>query len=598
MKLQRISITGFRSFHENQVLLLHKMNPGLWLVTGENQVEPELGANGAGKSSLFEAVHWAIRGLTSRKLKASAIQAWDTELPTEVSLIMLEENKVKTLKRTQAPNELTWDGEIVDQARVDHLFAAEVMTNTWYFPQFTQAFIDLKPEARMEIYTEVMALGLWDEKSELAKTVADAYKEEAAAKTLEVTKWQTELDTLRSIDYTAHKGEWDKLYQERKVTIAKKAMEVKNRLVATNTLLLKMRKKDKEDEVLQNAYDEEKSKLQAKVDMNNRALSTWVANLDRTDSEVAQLQKDKAKTDKGTCPTCGQRLHTRNAAETIKTKIALLEFAGKDQSKAVLKFRLAVKEAMDTLRALEKPRLSNAHEQVIVLSERKAQLERELQNVAREKKEEKNPFIHLERKRKEQIKTCLATLNLRKRERKEAEDMQAKSAFWIKGFKEIRYQVMQDSLVQLNTEVNESLHQLGLQDWEIIFSAEKENKSGTVKRGFLCSVRSPHTSVAVPWEAWSGGESQRLRLAAQFGISNLLVARSGFNPSVEFWDEPTQFLSDGGVTQLLEQLEDRAKRYKRVILLADHRSLDYSFEGTVHITKTAEGSTIETRYQV
>ncbi len=69
MKLQRISITGFRSFRTTQVLLLNKMYPGLWLVTGENEVEPELGANGAGKSSLFEAVHWALYGKTSRSLK-------------------------------------------------------------------------------------------------------------------------------------------------------------------------------------------------------------------------------------------------------------------------------------------------------------------------------------------------------------------------------------------------------------------------------------------------------------------------------------------------------------------------------------------------
>ncbi len=471
------------------------------------------------------------------------------------------------------------------------------MLHSWYFPQFAPAFIDLKPEQRMEIYTEVMALGLWDEKSELAKRVSDAYKQYVQEKELEVVRWETQVLTLKKTDYRTQKLTWDKQRLARKRARgnqlkAARADLVGARLVVQdfNTKILAYNKKVEE-------FNAKVKKLNTDLDYLREKVRKVNSNATRLDSQRGRLVTEIATVRKGKCPTCGQKLHTQALSIDLSARLKEVEENLKRELEEAesLNERIYTKE--EELKNLPLPADDKLESKLEVANLEMEHIEDEVKELTAPSEEEVNPFLELIQTQKDEIAHATAMLEIRKEERKESEEMQSRSAFWIKGFKEIRYQVMEDSLRQLNTEVNECLQQLGLADWEITFSAEKETKSGTIKRGFLCSVRSPHTSVTVPWEAWSGGESQRLRLAAQFGISNLLAARSGFTPSVEFWDEPTQYLSEGGVTQLLEQLEERANRYGRIILLADHRALDYPFKGTVHIAKTSEGSTIDTRYQ-
>ena len=61
-----IKIEGFRSFAKPITVSLDQA-PGLYLISGDNQLEPELGGNGVGKSSLMEALFWVFYGRIDRK---------------------------------------------------------------------------------------------------------------------------------------------------------------------------------------------------------------------------------------------------------------------------------------------------------------------------------------------------------------------------------------------------------------------------------------------------------------------------------------------------------------------------------------------------
>ena len=75
------------------------------------------------------------------------------------------------------------------------------------------------------------------------------------------------------------------------------------------------------------------------------------------------------------------------------------------------------------------------------------------------------------------------------------------------------------------------------------------------------------------------------------GLSNLICSRLELQPTVEFYDEPTQWLSESGIQDLLGVLLERAKKYRKVILLADHRGLSFGqFSGTIMVTKDRGGS--------
>jgi len=166
-------------------------------------------------------------------------------------------------------------------------------------------------------------------------------------------------------------------------------------------------------------------------------------------------------------------------------------------------------------------------------------------------------------------------------------------SYWVRGFKEVRLGLIGEALIELEVEANSGVEALGLRGWELRFQVDRENKGGGVQRGFSVGVKSPLSVGIVPWEAWSGGEAQRLRIAAQMGVSDLARSRTGVDIPLEVWDEPTAGLSPGGVDDLLEALRARAIAEGREIWVVDHRTHAFGgFDGGATIIKTPSGSRI------
>jgi DNA repair exonuclease SbcCD ATPase subunit len=97
----------------------------------------------------------------------------------------------------------------------------------------------------------------------------------------------------------------------------------------------------------------------------------------------------------------------------------------------------------------------------------------------------------------------------------------------------------------------------------------------------------------VPWAAWSGGEGQRLRLAASAGLSSLILNRRNVNPEFEFYDEPSKHLSEEGLMDLANYLSNRAQTLGKQIWLVDHNIPNFSgISGSIKIVKDDKGSRI------
>ena len=158
--------------------------------------------------------------------------------------------------------------------------------------------------------------------------------------------------------------------------------------------------------------------------------------------------------------------------------------------------------------------------------------------------------------------------------------------FWIAGFKEVKLMLINDVLAQLELEVNNYLYQFGLHGWKIEFASEATTKTGKTKKSFTVMIHAPTVTSPVPWEAWSGGETQRLRLAGALGMADLILTCFGMSPGMEIFDEPSQFLSQRGVADLVSSLRDRALTTGRLIFLIDHRNLDTSqFSGQYTVVR-------------
>ena len=253
-------------------------------------------------------------------------------------------------------------------------------------------------------------------------------------------------------------------------------------------------------------------------------------------------------------------------------------------------------------RSLLEKELSDYRTNIAVIDTKKHALEiqrRELDNIDDLRVElvavenEVNPYI--EKQEKLQLDIITVTHELEKlADRKKVLNSKLESyKYWVTGFKNIRLTVISENLERLQLEVNSSLEYLGLSDWNIYLDIDKENKTGGIKKGFNVMVQSPYNDEQVPWEVWSGGESQRLRLAGAMGMSNMILDGLGIESNIEVWDEPSNWLSEEGITDLLEILHTRARDLNKVIFIVDHRSLEFGgFESIVNVVKDKNGSFI------
>ena len=70
--LRNLAIQGFKSFRKDQVFHF-AARPGLYSMTGRNEVHPQMGANATGKSSTWDALSWVFFGRTLRGMKAGSV---------------------------------------------------------------------------------------------------------------------------------------------------------------------------------------------------------------------------------------------------------------------------------------------------------------------------------------------------------------------------------------------------------------------------------------------------------------------------------------------------------------------------------------------
>ncbi len=565
MKILKLEVQGFRSFSASQSLDFSTMKPGLYHVTGKNNVEPELEANGAGKSSLFEAVFWALYGKTSRNLKARSVKNWSSDEKCAAILELQTTSGTMSLLRTWGPNSLEVSGKSVgdrpiEQAELETLIgmSPEAFLFAVYFAQFSPAFVDLSPAEQTVVFSTVLNLDLWERASTLANEQSRKTESKIQQLREATARIQGQAEELLSQDYSAAEKQWKKEHGA-ELKAAEDALALKQQT---------LKALDAEAGVYQ--------KVKEAADKQQKVVTEAILECRQLAMEIEKLSKQNITK----CPTCGQSVNRQH----IKKEL--------DRVKAVFKER----EAARVKEAKKYVSLSESIPDDYDLRQQTA--DREFQFAAAKMfaiKSKTNPYTQLREEQEQRGEQLAKQLEESEAELATAEKQVKATQYWIKGFKEIRLSLIRESLTQLAVEVNEVLFQLGLQDWSVAFDMEKETKSGSINRSFTVMIRSPHTEEPVPWEVWSGGESQRLRLAISLGFSNLICSRMGIQPNVEFFDEPSQWLSESGIQDLLTVLATRAERQKKIILLADHRALDFGgFAGTISVVKDQDGSRVNT----
>lgn len=625
MKFHKIKITNFRSFKEEQVFNFPE-DPGLYFMTGLNLDEPRLGSNGAGKSTVWDALYWCLYGKTPTGLKAGDINNWGAGKGTRVELVLEDDRGIEyTIKRTWGP--ISWKirsrdmtgefGDFDDESDLDpkdpnnqalsliHMEASPFLQSI-LMAQEESMFLDMKSEAQAELFSDVMGLDRWIGYSTKASKKAAAQDTISRQLERDLSLVAGKIDSRNYKDFAQYSVTWEK---DRELKLAKIESEYMPALKRSKEIAAKILAAG-EDEVNKRAlYQVSKNTVELpreNLKSEERELSDRREVLNSALKDLKHAKDlEVGLNDSSACPTCGQHMR-REEALAVRRKSALrverFTTIVQKTEKEVAACASRVERFARAAGALEEAErlalqdLDDATNYYKNLCRDKQFLERDLDELevrAEQASAEVNPYTDLEAKAHADSKKLLEDRDEIQRDLDLSNYRYSVLSYWVKGFKEIRLQQIAEALNELEIEVNSCCAALGLDDWELNFQVDRETKGGGVSRGFSVLVKSPNNRQAVPWHSWSGGEKQRLRLAGNTGLADLIRSRTASAIPLEVWDEPTQGLNEGGVTDLLESLAARARHEKLQIWIVDHRTHNFGgFSGSALITKTGKGSAI------
>lgn len=161
--------------------------------------------------------------------------------------------------------------------------------------------------------------------------------------------------------------------------------------------------------------------------------------------------------------------------------------------------------------------------------------------------------------------------------------------YWKTHFPNIRLMILEEIIQELELHLNMALSKLGMQDYSVKLSTERELKSGEAKREL--TLTTTRNQIEIDSDSLSGGERQRFRLASAIGISGLVKGRRGIDWNMTLLDEPSLGLSAEGIQDMLEYLKNLSEG--QVVVLAEHRIADFGhFDGVWTAVKGQDGNSM------
>ena len=621
IQFRSLSIQGFKSFTKDQLFRFPE-SEGFYLLTGSNEVEPDLGANGVGKSSLWDALVWVLYGKTTRGAKASTVANREGQFLTSVCLEFMRGEIRYTVTRTWNPNACILDQQgceprPVQQEELDALIGVGHAGFLYaaVFGQFNSTFFDLSPTEKLTVLSEFLDLAQWQAASDRAKEQVKAAQAGLAEGERSVAQAEGKAEALRDAIDNAKRAsalfaaECQRAREElegRMPVVRATVTQTEKTLAKAETLLEAATDEVRSCEQAMVALDDERSELRVAV-----AKAESAAGVCADAEQELRRKAERLKEMDEPCPTCLQEVgeaHKRAALGELKRQLADSVATRRDVVSSLEAHQEKLRKVEDRLRLARREYSAHVENQTAwtatrnstarKLAERRADrtnLERALEQESRRV----DPHQLTASRSAGELESVEGLLRdtraMLTKERARLESLE----YWAARFKDVRLWVVEQALTELEVHINNALEELGLHGYKIRFDIERPRSDGQgVIRGFQVLITTPLHSEPIPWEAWSGGETQRLRLAGAVGIADLISARRGFAANLEVWDEPTAHLSQEGIDDLLTFLSTRARTRGTQVWLVDHRTLNAGdFDGEARVVKTPVGSVIRQQRQ-
>lgn len=592
IKLIQLTISRFRSFRKTTKIEFDDA-AGAYFLSGNNKRSARLGANGAGKSTIWDALVWCLYGTSVKGLRTSDLVSWGAK-NTEVSVIFsinADDAQIE-IKRTGPPNKLYLNSEEVGQETINEIIrlSRERFLHSVLYGQSAELFADLSIPARGVLFDSIFDLSSWTTLADAASKECAAYMSALAEAENEVARYEGQLQELtnaRLEKLAQEAASWQERVDANLLRAQEALSKAENRVAAR---LIEYKEISGPPSIAHVKSD----RLELRTRMREQEQIIHSA-------EIAQAEAEKTIkffNHHQNCPTCGQSISKKFVADQLESLTAEKEKQRRKQARAqdaLQELQEIEQEKEVEWAALEKTAWTiqtKKEAAKVAYDQAAADLKRTQSELAQaETDAEENALAKALMQAKQRKKTLSSQLKTIKQEITEVRHELEKIEYWKVGFKQVRLFMVERMLQYLTLETANAVNALGLTGWKIEFVTEKETKSGTLKQGIQIIVTSPEASAV--WGAWSGGEGQRLRIAISLGLSSMIQRMAGVEYAFEVWDEPSSWLSTEGVEDLMAHLVERAAILNKQVWVLDHRALAASgFTKVWEVTKTRLGSSI------
>jgi DNA repair exonuclease SbcCD ATPase subunit len=599
--------------------VLHLSGRGLNLLQGENIDDTSASSNGAGKSSIPDALCWALFGTTARGESGDAVVNELAKKDCQVMVVLRDgavdytitrHRKHKTHKNTTivttGTTDLTKGTEKETQAEIERILGCsyEVFKASIYagqeempdLPKMTDKQLKMLIEQaagveRLERAYAIAGARLNAARSESSRLAADALrlKDElhATEVAIETTKLKhASFETQRATDIAARKEQASQLAARAGAAV----FAIKN--MGEDALLAERDEIQKQAE----AYDVKRAHLKeaedALGDAKHRA-AMGVAELVRLTKEAraARTRFDNAADQlKHPCKACGKP-HTEDELDKLKEHLkdglkaavalaekASIELPGLDQAQTEANAEVQKRQALvpDPTALLGRSSEVNAELNRIHAAKIAARDDVNAAKAAREKADQllsaPNPYqamlesqqAGLEKgtKRQQELKGEL--------EQAMAQVGVATAVAKVYSPAGVRAHILDTVTPFLNDRTADYLGVLGDGNISAVWTTLSRTAKGELRESFKIEVE--HAKGGKTFGLLSGGEKRKVRLACMLALQDLVASRATKPLNLMVLDEIDDALDEAGLERLMTILEKKA-REKGTLIMISHNSL-------------------------
>lgn len=641
MKIQSLSIDNFLTVGSAWVELDDR---GLLLIQGQNNDDPSAESNGAGKSSVVDALCWGIYGTTARGVSSDAVVNKTAKKDCKVVITLVEGDKEYTItrhrKHATGKNSVLIDerdtttGTVVDLSKGTDketqdvinkvmgcsldVFMAAVYAGQERMPDLPgmtdkQLKMLIEEAAGVEVLTEAYMAAR--DRYNKAKAGLDS----VVAQQLNAINIKNGLDVALA-GQEAQSKEFEDGRRERAKAELAKVLPL-NQEIARSEEALK-------------AWDEPAARAELEeIDAKIKAHKTEEAEFNRLNSEAAILDRQLAaakstiamkknsiaNAEEGLarieeqvgkpCGECGKAYceHDLEAArqarrDTIEAlKKDLIEFVG-DTKKLVAKVA-AAQEAAATFKsgmtdisaaATRQRELSNLLNAIDAANRQIEAKKREVAAVkvaANAKLTETNPWTKAIEAKKEEIKRAGEMIDaLTKKVGEEGDKVELLAdAVKVFGPAGVRAHVLDTVTPYLNDRTREYLGALADGNIHATWATLAKTAKGDLKEKFNIEVT--NDKGAESFAGLSGGEKRKVRLATAMALQDMVAGRARKPIDIFIADEVDHALDESGLERLMGVLERKA-RERGTVLVISHNSLSDWIDNVITVTKSGGLATV------